>query len=245
MSNEEKIRDIFKTGKDLYSQVAIDVNKLDKEFSADKKAPNFLKKHRPELRQLWKVPTLGIVYGMGESRLVEAIGCSYNEARKIINGYLATYPNLKKYMLTCEWEAKKYGVVRTEFGRVRHLKHVQGWYLLYDDRILDYKWASERGLVKERLEFKNGLNNAKNFKIQGLAASIVNRAAIALTKAFKAASIDGWIINQVHDELVCMVKEEQVDLAKNVMKDCMENTVKISVPLQAEPVDAYTWDEAK
>lgn len=245
MSNEEKIRDIFKTGKDLYSQVAIDVNKLHKEYSADKKADNFLKKHKPELRQLWKVPTLGIVYGMGESRLVEAIGCSYNQAKTIINGYLATYPNLKKYMLTCEFEAKKYGFVKTEFGRVRHLKQVKALYLLYEDRVLDYKWASDRGLTKERREYKNALNNAKNFKIQGLAASIVNRAAISLTKAFKAANIDGYIINQVHDELVCMVKEEQVEEAKKIMKHCMETTVNISVPLQAEPVDAYTWDEAK
>jgi len=33
-----------RTGKDLYSQVAIDVNKLEGQYTADKKAPNFLKK---------------------------------------------------------------------------------------------------------------------------------------------------------------------------------------------------------
>lgn len=245
VSNEEKLRDIFRKGYDLYSQVAIDVNKLQLTYSADKKAPNFLKKFEPELRQLWKVPTLGIVYGMGESRLVEAIGCSFGEARTIIKDYLTTYPNLKKYMLQCDYEAKKNGFVKTEFGRVRHLKEVRNLYTIYGDSIMDYKWAAQKGLVNERRQYKNSLNNAKNFKIQGLGAHIVNRAMIAIARAFKVNNVEGYIGLQVHDEVTCIVKEEHATKAAQIVRDCMQNTTKISVPLIAEPLIADTWADAK
>jgi DNA polymerase I-like protein with 3'-5' exonuclease and polymerase domains len=250
MSDEEKLRDIFRTGKDLYSQVAIDVNKLEKEYSADKKAPNFLKKHKPELRQLWKVPTLGIVYGMEESRLMEAIGCTYQQAREIINGYLNTYPNLKKYMFNCNYEAKNKGYVKSQFGRIRHLPECKAIHELYGDKILDYKWASgnnpdRMNLTDIRRKYKNYLNNAKNFKIQSIAASIVNMAMIATAKAFDKHNIDGYIGLQVHDEITCIVAEEHAELAKKLLKEAMETTTIISVPLVAEPLIADNWGEAK
>lgn len=245
MSNEEKLRDIFRTGKDLYSQVAIDVNKLQDQYSSDKKADNFLKRHKPELRQLWKVPTLGIVYGMEENRLVEAVGCTRAEASKIINGYLDTYPNLRSYMKRCDYEAKNYGMVKTEFGRIRHLRAASSIHLLYGDEILNYKYAASRNLTNQRREYKNLLNNAKNFKIQGLAAHIVNRSAIAMTKKFLEEGLDASIRLQTHDELTVVAKEDQTKRVAEIMQDCMEKTTIISVPLKAEPLIAENWADAK
>jgi len=244
-SGSEALRDIFRTGKDLYSQVAIDVNKLNGQYSADKKAPNFLKKHRPELRQLWKVPTLGLVYGMEEARLMQAIGCDRKTATSIITGYLGTYPDLKNYMKTCESSAKKYGQVKTVFGRVRHLPEAKILFDKYGDKLLDWRWASQKGLLQERRKFKQLLNNSKNFPIQGLAAHIVNRAMIAIARKFKKENIDAWISAQIHDEITCMASAKQSQAALEIVKDCMENTTKISIPLSAEPIIASNWAEAK
>lgn len=245
MSGSEGLRDIFRTGKDLYSQVAIDVNKLNAVYSADKKAPNFLKKHKPELRQLWKVPTLGIVYGMEEARLMQAIGCDRKTATGIIRGYLGTYPDLKQYMWECENSVKKNGYVTTVFGRVRHLPEAKILFDKYGMSLLDWRYAKARNLLDERRKFKQLLNNSKNFPIQGLAAHIVNRAMIQIMRRFKEEGIEAWIAAQVHDEITCIAREDQAERAKDIIRDCMQNTTTISIPLIAEPMIANNWAEAK
>ena len=244
MSDEQKIRDIFINGKDLYSQVAIDVNKLEGTYSANKKADNFLKKFRPELRQLWKIPTLGIVYGMEESRLVEAIGCNYKEATQIIQDYLTTYPNLKKYMTQCNIEAKTKGYVKTVFGRIRHLPRAKELYQQYGNDLLDRKWAKAKGLLNERYELKNLLNNAKNFKIQGLAGHIINRAMIEIAKELKIRKLDAYIALMVHDQVISIAEDCIAEEVKVIMRDKMQNTTKISVPLIAEPEIATNLAES-
>jgi len=244
MSGDEKLREVFINGEDLYSRVAIDVFGL-KNVSANKHAENYLKKLNPEYRQMAKVFCLAVVYGAEESRISGEMGISWREAKKVINAYLKAYPNLRKYMAKCNYNAKHYGMVRTEFGRVRHLQEAQSMFTLYGDKILDYKWAKRTNKQKIRSKFKNSLNNAKNFPIQGLAAHIVNRAMIALADAFDKNNIDGWISLQVHDEVTTIVREDQAELAAKLLQDCMENTTKISVPLYAEPIIADNWAEAK
>lgn len=245
MSGCEGIRDIFRFGKDLYSQVAIDVEKLGHLYSADKKAPNFLKKHKPELRQKWKVPPLGIVYGMEEARLMQSIGCDRKTATGIIKGYLSTYPELKQYMYSCEQSVKRDGFVTTVFGRVRHLPEAKILFEQYGSKLLDWRFAKARDLLKERRKYKQLLNNSKNFPIQGLASHIVNRAMIQIMRRFKAEGIDGWIAAQVHDEITCIAREDQAQLALKIIKECMENTTIISIPLNADPIIASNWAEAK
>lgn len=235
MSGSEKLREIFRTGKDLYCQVAIDVNKLGHLYSADKKAENYLKKHKPELRQLWKVPILGIVYGMEEARLMQTLGCDRNTATSIIQGYLNTYPELKKYMQQCNWSAKKYGYVKTIFGRVRHLPEAKQLFDKYGNELLDWRWAKARNLLEERYRLKNLLNNAKNFPIQGLAAHIINKSMIEIAKEFKRRKIDAYIALMIHDQVVCIAHDDVAEEAKAIMREKMQNTIKISIPLVAEP----------
>ena len=244
MSNSESLRDVFRNGEDLYSKVAIEVNKLT-EYSANKKAPNYLKKLRPDIRQTWKVPPLGIVYGMGEGRLVQAIGCSYEEAKKIISDYLNTYPELKKYMRDCEYSAKTLGYVETQFGRRRNLPEVKELYEKYGNKLSDKKWVKINKLSSIAYKYKTLLNNAKNFPIQGLAAHIVNRAMITIAKEIKEKNLNSRLIANTHDELTYCVIEEEAEQMKEIMQRCMENTTKISAPLTAEPLIADTWADAK
>jgi DNA polymerase I-like protein with 3'-5' exonuclease and polymerase domains len=153
-------------------------------------------------------------------------------------------------MFNCNLEAKNNGFVRTQFGRVRHLPDCKAIYDIYGDNIINYKWANKGNpggddLTPLRRKYKNYLNNAKNFKIQGLAAHIVNKAMIATAKAFKENNIDGYIGLQVHDEVTCIVAEKDTELAKKLLKFAMECTTIISVPLVAEPLIADNWGEAK
>lgn len=244
VSGDEKLRDVFRNGEDLYSRVAIETFNLTG-VSAKKSDPNYLKNVFPEKRQTAKVIALAIPYGAEAARISEELGVSYNEAADIIENYLSGFPDLKKYMNRCNYSAKTLGMVKTQFGRIRHLKEARSIYTLYGDNVLDYKWAKRQGIEDIRRKFKNCLNNSKNFPIQGLAAHIVNRAMIALAREFKKHNIDGWIALQVHDEVTAIVREDQAELASKLMKDCMENTTKINVPLIAEPLIADNWGDAK
>lgn len=244
VSGDEKLRDVFRNGEDLYSRVAIETFNITG-VSAKKSDSNYLKLIHPEMRQTAKVIALAIPYGAEAARISQILGIGYSEANDIIDNYLSGFPDLRKYMNRCNYLAKTNGIVKTEFGRIRHLKEARSIYTLYGDSILDYKWAKRQGLEDIRYKFKNALNNSKNFPIQGLAAHIVNRAMIALARLFKLHNIDGWIALQVHDEITAIVKAEQAELAAKLMKDAMENTTKISVPLIAEPLIADNWGEAK
>lgn len=244
VSGDEKLKDVFRNGEDLYSRVGIETFQV-KGASALKKAPNYLKILHPELRQTAKTIALAIPYGAEASRISDELGVSYKEAQDIITKYLSGFPNLSKYMYRQNYHAKRDGLVRTEFGRIRHLREAKAMFALYGDDLLDYKWANKNNKTDLRRKFKNALNNAKNFPIQGLAAHIVNRAMIAITRQIIAEGLDAYIALQVHDEITCIAREDHADRVASIIKDCMENTTKISVPLVAEPLIADNWGEAK
>ncbi len=244
VSGDEKLRDVFRNGEDLYSRVGIETFNL-KNVSAHKKAPNYLKNVHPEIRQTSKVIALAIPYGAEASRISEELGVSFKEANDIIEKYLSGFPDLRKYMLRQNWTAKSKGIVTTEFGRVRHLREARSIYTLYGDKILEWKFANQQGKTDIRRKFKTALNNSKNFPIQGLAAHIVNRAMIAIARMFRKEGLDASIRLQVHDEITCIASERDAAKAAQIVKFCMENTTKISVPLMAEPLIADNWGEAK
>lgn len=240
-------QNVFKTGLDLYSYVAIVSEGLEGQYSADKKAPNFLKndKKGAALRTTYKTLTLATIYGASAYRLSFTLGCSVEEAQAIVNRYLGAFPGIKEYIESCHSLAKNKGIAITRFGRIRHLPDVKHLYQMYGDELLNSRWAKKKGLEDQRKRFKNLLNLSTNHPAQGIAAHIVNRAMIAISRRFKMEKIDGCIIAMVHDEVVCSVKDEHLERASAIIQDCMENTVKLSVPLSAVPAIGKTWDEAK
>lgn len=244
VSGDEKLRDVFRKGEDLYSRVAIETFNLTG-VSALKSDPNYLGKSMKETRQKSKIFCLAVPYGAEAARISQEMGIDFKEANDIIENYLNGFPELRKYMNRCNYTAKTTGIAKTEFGRIRHLKEARSIYTLYGDNILDYKWAKKRGVEDIRRKFKNSLNNSKNFPIQGLAAHIVNRAMIATSRAFIKNNIDGYIALTIHDEITCIVREDQTELAAKLLQDCMENTIKLTVPLSAVPIIGDNWGDSK
>lgn len=188
---------------------------------------------------------LAVVYGAEAGRISQLIGSEYEEAQQIIKDYLNAYPGLKDYMKRCDYNVVTKGYVSTKLGRIRHLPEAKLIYNKYGWKILDKKWAKMNKLDDLRWKLKNMLNLAKNHPIQGVAAHIVNRAMIAATRKFKENGIDAKIIAMVHDEITCIAKEDQAEEAAKILKDAMENTTKIAVPLESEPLIADNWAEAK
>lgn len=244
MSGDEKLRNVFRNNEDLYSRVGIETFGI-VDASANKKDPNYLKNMYPEIRQTSKGIALAIPYGAQAAQIAKLTGKSYGEGQEIIDNYLNNFPNLRKYMNKCDYMAKNYGYVKTELGRIRHLKEVRSIFLLFGDKVLDSRWAKMNNHYETRSKYKNMLNNAKNFPIQGLAAHIVNRAMISTAREFRKHNLDAWVALQVHDEITCIAREDHAQKAAEILKNCMEQTTKISVPLTAEPIIADNWAEAK
>ncbi len=245
VSGDKLLQQVFVDKQDLYSAIAIQVEGLQGIYSANKKAANYLKNHKPELRQKFKAIALGIVYGAEEYRVASLLECEVNEARDIIFNYLKAYPGLKNYMMSCDVSVIRRGEVVSKFGRKRHLMEAKAIYSKYGDQLLDRRWAKKNNLSETRWKLKNMLNLAKNHPIQGLASHIVNRSMIAVMREFKLQNIEGYIAASVHDEICCIVRQDQAELASKIVKGCMENTVKIEVPLVAEPLIANNWADAK
>jgi DNA polymerase I-like protein with 3'-5' exonuclease and polymerase domains len=233
VANDPNLKKIFNEGLDFYSHIAIQTEKLEG-VSAHPKDSNFLKKVQPTKRQSAKAYSLGIPYGLGAFALGKTLDIPTKEAEDLVKGYLEGFPELSKWMDNSKSFVKNNGYINIQTGRRRHLPKVKKIYDTLGDSILD--WNTRRDLEarfgKEKvdrayLDYKNGVNNSLNVQIQSLSASIVNRAALAINRKFKELGIDGLVIAQVHDQLICEVFESFVDEAKPIVQDCMENTTKL------------------
>jgi DNA polymerase I-like protein with 3'-5' exonuclease and polymerase domains len=245
VSGDEGLKDIFRNNWDFYSTIAIKTEGLN-QYSPDKKADNYLRKLQPKLRNKAKAYALGIPYGMGAYALGMNLGIPTKEAKKLVDGYLNGFPELKKWMESSKKQAKEQGYVKTQVGRVRHLPKVKAIYDKIGDALLD--WNVKKELEREygvdkiknlSRDFINGLNNSCNVQIQGLAASIVNRAALAINRKFKELGINGWVCAQIHDQLVIEVEHSKAEEAARIVQHCMENTTKLSIALKAPPALAH------
>ena len=246
-AGDQALIDIFLKGEDFYSKVGIGAEKLEG-VSADKKASNFLKNVNPVARQNAKAYALGIRYGMKDVKLSYTLNISKEEAQTIIDNYFDSFPGLKQAMDNYLTEVKRNGTVTSKFGRVRHLPRAKEIYRKFGDSILDFK-ALPKLCFKHKLpmdelkivrkEYNNLLNNALNFPIQSAAASLVNRAAIAMSREFLRLGLDAWVSLQIHDQLVISCNKDCIDEVKKIVQDCMENTNKLAMPLIAKPEIAF------
>lgn len=253
-AGDEKLLNIIRNREDFYSRVAIEVYGLTDEFSSDKGAPNFLKKHRPELRQQAKAFALGIRYGMGAFKLGKDLGISQQAAENIVNSYFHQFPALKIRMDELRNMAFEYGYVQSAGGRIRRLPEIPQLIEKWGDSILDslelWKEYHDNGVTYMQAKadariLNNLLNNALNMPIQSYAATIVNAASIAMTKQFRMSGLSAYICLSIHDEICVRCPDDEVEAVSAIMRSTMENTTKLKVPLTAEPNVGTKYGEVK
>jgi len=243
VAGDQGLKDIFNNDLDFYSHIAIKTEKLEG-VSAHTKAPNFLKKVDPVKRQTAKAYSLGVPYGMSGYALAMSLGVDKKEGERLVEGYLSGFPQLREWREQSRKFIKENGYIKNKVGRIRHLPKAKEIYEAFGDKILD-DWRFRKGIEAEYgveavttlyRDYKNALNNCLNYQIQSYSASIVNRAALQINRRFRKENIVGQVIAQIHDQLICQVREEDVERACVIMQDCMENTTKLDgVELVAIP----------
>jgi DNA polymerase-1 len=113
LSQDEKLIDIFKSGRDVHREVAALV------FDVAPEAVD------PEMRRRAKVINFGILYGMGVNALKAQLGTSLSEAQQFHEDYFTTFKTLAAYLESTRGFARKHGFTETLFGRRRQFPEMK------------------------------------------------------------------------------------------------------------------------
>jgi len=90
-----------------------------------------------------------------------------------------------------------------------------------------------------------GSRVAMNTPIQGTAADIMKIAMINIYNRIKREKLKSKLILQVHDELLIETVPEEKETIASILKNEMENVIKLKVPLKADLNEGKNWYEAK
>ncbi|MDE6527007.1 MAG: DNA polymerase I, partial [Muribaculaceae bacterium] len=168
LSGDEGMIEAFLSGADIHRATAAKIYHENLDDVTD------------EQRRNAKTANFGIIYGISAFGLSERLGIPRGEAKELIEGYLATYPAVARYMSDAIEKARIDGFVSTIMGRKRYLPDIN----------------SRSNTVRSYAE-----RNAINAPLQGSAADIIKVAMVRIDSAIRAMGLRSRMIMQVHDDL--------------------------------------------
>lgn len=161
----------------------------------------------------------GLAYGLGALGLSRNARIPMRQAQAYLQNYYNTFRRIKPWKETVVQHAYGIGGMRTLSGRYRSLKK----FARFDDGSFDRR--------------------AVNTLVQGSSADLLKYCMVKIFRHFR--NIKARMIMQVHDELVFESPKQYTAENMPIIQDFMENTFKLSVPLEAIPAASRTWLEAK
>ena len=172
------------------------------------------------MRRQAKTINFGIIYGMSPYGLARELGIDISTAKSYIEQYFEQYKGVRAYIENTLRQARERRQVETLFKRIRKVPNINS------------NNATLRKL-SERL--------AINTPIQGTGAEIIKLAMIQIADAI--SSLRSKMIIQVHDELLFEVPLDEVERLKALVKEIMENVVKLDVPLVVDIKTGPNWGD--
>lgn len=177
-----------------------------------------------DMRRTAKAVNFGILYGISSFGLSEDLGIDVKTAKKFIDDYLENYPGIRDFQAKEIADAYANGYVRTLMNRKRVIEELKN---------------------KNYMIRSSGERMALNTPIQGTAADILKKAMVEIYREFDKRNLKSKMLIQVHDELVFNVLDDEIDEVSEIVRDIMENTFKIDVPLKVDIEIGNNWYEAK
>ena len=80
-----------------------------------------------------------------------------------------------------------------------------------------------------------------NMPLQGSASDIIKLAMIDVYNALNDKKMKSELILQVHDELIIDCPKNEIDEVVKLLKEKMENVVKLNVPLLVDVNYGKSW----
>ncbi|CNI97333.1 MULTISPECIES: DNA polymerase I [Yersinia] len=177
-----------------------------------------------EQRRSAKAINFGLIYGMSAFGLARQLNIPRGEAQRYMDLYFERYPGVLEYMERTRKQAADQGYVSTLDGRRLYLPDIHS-------RNATRRKAAEREAI--------------NAPMQGTAADIIKRAMIAVDAWLQQeAEAKVRVIMQVHDELVFEVHESVVESAEKKIRELMEQSMQLAVPLKVDVGVGENWDQA-
>lgn len=177
-----------------------------------------------EMRRAAKAINFGIIYGMSPWGLSESLGISTNEANRFISKYFYNYQKAKECLDKFISDAYLLGYSKTLLGRRRYIPELK----------------NPNGQIRSF-----GERTAMNSPIQGTAADIIKLAMNKVQAKMDEEKMESIMIAQVHDELVFDCPENEANKMIEIVKNVMENAIKLDVPLEVGIASGKNWFEAK
>jgi len=200
LSGDKNLQKVFTDGGDFHSSIAKMVFDLPCEVEQ-------VKKLYPDMRQSAKAISFGILYGSGADKVsvtvTKATGQHYpvERARDDIKQYFTTFKKLKQWLDTRKEFIQQNGYTYSFFGRKRRLPNV---------------FSSDRGIAAH--EVRSGINS----EIQSLASDVNLLGAIETARTIRERKLDARIFMLVHDSIVALVKDSDVDEYCNILRQCTQ-----------------------
>ncbi|WP_350306057.1 DNA polymerase I [Photorhabdus viridis] len=176
-----------------------------------------------EQRRSAKAINFGLIYGMSAFGLSRQLGIPRGEAQRYMDLYFERYPGVLAYMERTRKQAEEQGYVETLDGRRLYLPDIK----------------SRNGMRRKAAE-----REAINAPMQGTAADIIKKAMIAVDKWIIGEDPKVRMIMQVHDELVFEVHESELENAEQKIRELMEKSLVLDVPLKVDVGIGDNWDQA-
>lgn len=223
-SRDPRLIEVFHTGQDIHQRTASLIFSL----PMDKVSKGTWQ------RDSAKNCGFGIVYGITAKGLqlqlkLRGIDRTESECQAMIDAYLITaYPGVRSLMEDKKAEARRFGFTRTMLGRIRYLPGIHSG---------NNKLRSEA----ERVSL--------NHDIQGTAQEIIKLAMVGIwTRVLPLLWEDGWYCEpllQIHDEIVMEMDEEIAPIVDVLVRNEMQEAVRLAIPIGAKGSFASNWGDLK
>lgn len=175
-----------------------------------------------EQRHKAKAVNFGLIYGQQAFGLAKELRIDVKEAATIIDLYFKRYPRVKQYLEYCKELARSTGKAVSISGRERLIPEI-------------HSRNGQLRMLAERL--------AVNTPIQGAQADLIKLAMLAIDKKLNETKLKGYMILQIHDELIFEIPKEEIQIFEQIVRESMENVFKLKIPLIVDISIGKNWKE--
>ncbi len=182
------------------------------------------KHENPELRARAKAINFGLAYGMGAQGLANQIDVPLAEAEQLLERYFRAFPRIREYLNGSARQSIHRGVASTLAGR-------RYWFI---------------DMKRDGRDEGTMMRVAKNMPIQGTNADMTKIAMARIVRALREQSLDAYMINMVHDELVVESAVDQAEAVKKiVVREMISGAAELihAVPIEVDAKISETWSK--
>lgn len=210
VANVSVFKDTFNHGLDIHEQTARKIFNIPNDQPVPK-----------DLRRAAKTINFSIIYGISAFGLANQLNITRDEAKRIIESYMAGLPEIRDYI---EYITK----------------------FVFDNACVYTPWHRRIEIPEAKIPRMRGYTTraAINAPIQGFEADIMRRVMVKIYENIIVPNSDKIkMLLQVHDEIIFECVESEAEHFANLIKSEMENITKLSVPLLTESSISKLWEK--